>query len=366
MSHRMAEPGRISSLDGIRAVSIALVFFAHLCGTRGFLDVTAVHYTGDTGALGVKVFFVLSGYLITSLLLEEHAREKRISLKNFYLRRSFRILPAAYAYITVIGIAGLLSLVTLRPGELFRAVTYTINYVAPAQRSWDLGHLWSLAVEEQFYLLWPLALRFAGVRPAMRLAAVVIIASPALRGLTWLFYPAARTLIPSMFHTVADSLACGCLLAGTRDWLWSRTVYRRALESSWFFLVPCLAFAASALEARGRLFVAGGETAINIAAALTIDRMVRIPGGPVGRWLNSKPLVFIGGLSYSLYLWQQPFLDRKDPGLMTSFPLNVILAIVLALMSYAFIEKPFLRLRRRLEKARLPAPEIVVEESISC
>jgi peptidoglycan/LPS O-acetylase OafA/YrhL len=366
-ANRVAQLRRIPSLDGIRAVSIAMVFFAHLCGTRGFFSKEALRYTGDTGALGVKVFFVLSGFLITTLLLDEIAEKKQISLKRFYLRRSFRILPAAYAYIAVIAAANALTLVTLRQGQLFRAVTFTIDYVAPAGRSWYLGHLWSLAVEEQFYLLWPLALRFAGVLPSMRLAAVTIAATPAIRALTWFFYPTARTMIPSMFHTVSDSMACGCLLAGTRDWLWGRPLYRQALQSRWFFLVPCLAGALNVLESQSKLFVAGGETVINIAAAITIDRMIRVPGGIVGKWLNSRPLVFAGVLSYSLYLWQQPFLHRKNPGDLTMFPVNVIFAVVLALMFYNLIEKPFLRLRRRMEgRQRALLPGLAAKETISC
>src|SRR5579872_915461 len=142
-------PGRIPSLDGLRAISIALVFLGHIVATRGAPQ--ALNPFIHVGNLGVKVFFVISGFLITTLLLKEYSRTGRVSLRGFYTRRTLRIFPAFYTYVGIIIILHLLGFVALRENDLIHAITYTMNY--QVTREWELNHLWSLAVEEQFYLL---------------------------------------------------------------------------------------------------------------------------------------------------------------------------------------------------------------------
>ena len=135
-----ASPSRIASLDGLRALSIALVLTSHLAGTQNFLLARGTLATyGDFGYLGVRVFFVISGFLITSLLLEEHRRSHTISLRGFYLRRSFRIFPAFIVYLLAVVLLQALGQLHLRDGDLFHAATYTTNY--HYQRSWHLGFL---------------------------------------------------------------------------------------------------------------------------------------------------------------------------------------------------------------------------------
>ena len=107
----------------------------------------------DFGYLGVKVFFVISGYLITRLLIAEHARTGRISLRGFYVRRVWRIFPAFYAFVGAMLAAWAIGWIALAPGDVVAALTYTMNY--HYERSWGLGHIWSLSIEEQFYLVWP-------------------------------------------------------------------------------------------------------------------------------------------------------------------------------------------------------------------
>lgn len=147
---------RLSSLDGLRAISIALVIFEHLRRTRGYTLGDLNAYFGDYGRLGVTVFFVISGFLITTLLLRERERRGSISLKGFYLRRAVRIFPAFLAFMAFIIVAHEMGWIQLNRYDLVSAFTYTVNY--HPGRSWYIGHLWSLSVEEQFYLLWPLAL----------------------------------------------------------------------------------------------------------------------------------------------------------------------------------------------------------------
>ncbi len=175
---------RIPSLDGLRAVAISLVIVSHLQGTRGF-----PHFSlpVELGNLGVRVFFVISGLLITTLMLQEHRKYGSISVARFFIRRTLRIFPAMYFFLLVVAVAAKLGLVFLSPGDMFHAATYTMNYHSGG--SWTLGHLWSLAVEEQFYLLWPLAFALFGLRGAMLGAAGVVLFAPVVRTATLLLSP---------------------------------------------------------------------------------------------------------------------------------------------------------------------------------
>ena len=141
---------RIPSLDGLRAISITLVVLSHLVKWKHVsLDVV-----GSYGALGVHVFFVLSGYLITNLLLREYDRSSTISLREFYIRRAFRIFPAAFVFL---GVVVVLYWHQMRWFHVAAAVFYVANM--DLTRPWIFGHLWSLSIEEQFYLLWPFAVK---------------------------------------------------------------------------------------------------------------------------------------------------------------------------------------------------------------
>ena len=183
---------RIASLDGIRGISILMVLVAHLSGTKNFPFTELMHQIGDLGNLGVRVFFVISGFLITSLLLHEVKKTGTISLKGFYLRRTFRIFPAFYAYIAIMGVAWALGWIPLRAADVIHASTYTVNYAHG--RSWYIGHIWSLSVEEQFYLLWPAALlllpRGEGTRRGAAIVAIIVIlVAPFARIGTWTLLP---------------------------------------------------------------------------------------------------------------------------------------------------------------------------------
>jgi len=333
------------SLDGLRALSIALVLLAHLTGTRHFASGVELG-RWQLGNLGVRIFFVISGFLITTLLLEESERTGTVSLGQFYLRRLFRIFPAFYGFCAVLFVLQQAQIITLPPGDLLAAVTYTMNY--HHDRSWYAGHTWSLAVEEQFYLLWPAILLFAGPRGGLRVAALTVLVVPVLR-LAMGIWPALRPGIGETFPSVADALAIGCVLAGLRPWLTRSPRWRRFLASPLFWLTP-LAVAACARNPSAKLDWLVGETVMNVGIAVIIERTLRIPDDRLGRVLNARPLVFVGTLSYSLYLWQQIFLNRRGSSDLQSFPWNLILVGIAALASYYLVERPFLRMRARLER----------------
>ena len=336
--------GRIPSLDGLRAVSIALVVLAHLNGTRYF-PVSSELGQWQLGNLGVRVFFVISGFLITTLLLEESDRTGTVSLFHFYLRRSFRIFPAFYALCAVLFILEHTGAIALRPGDLLAAMTYTVNY--HHDRAWYTGHLWSLSVEEQFYLLWPALLLVTRVRRGLWVAAAVVVAAPALRVVLG-FWPALRPGIGETFPSVADALATGCVLAGLHPRLARSAQWRAFLDGRRFWLAP-LAVVICARNPWTKLDWLLGQTVMNLGIAVVIERALHAPGDRLGRVLNARPLIFVGVLSYSLYLWQQLLLNRRGSSIAQSFPLNLLLVALAAVASYHAIEQPFLRLRVGVE-----------------
>ena len=339
---------RIPVLDGLRAVSILLVILAHLGGTAGCpLSETSFRW-GFVGTLGVRVFFVISGYLITGLLFGELRSSGTIGLPRFYVRRTFRLLVPYYAFLLLLMAASRLGLVQLHPGDLAHAFTYTSNY--QLDRSWSVGHTWSLAVEEQFYLLWPAVLLFAGKRRALLVAGAMLLAAPLLRMGEWVFLPQYNEIIGHSFETVGDALATGCLLAGCREWLWTKARYRAFLSSRFFVVVPFAVVLCRYLDDRPRLAFLIGATAMNLGTALCVDWCVRFSSRPVARLLSARPLVYLGQLSYSLYLWQQVFLDRTVVSFATSFPANLLFLGAATLLSYSLVERPSLRARQKFER----------------
>jgi peptidoglycan/LPS O-acetylase OafA/YrhL len=321
---------RIPSLDGLRAISIACVLLAHLSGTRNFFTCRILELYGN---FGVRVFFVISGYLITNLLLREQEKTGTVSLRDFYLRRVYRIFPAAYAFM-IIAIAA--NWRVLSWSNLLTAITYTSNYYHGG--NWILGHLWSLSVEEQFYLVWPLTLLLS-FRARVPIVLAVIVSGPPLRILFWLLW--GRRGLEHPFPVLADTLAMGCLLAILSPRL---KAWQQVLTSRWFLAVPVLTIVMPLLQLyNNRAYQVAGLTMMHAGIALSIEHAVK-----KNYWLlNLRPIVWIGALSYSLYLWQQPFLNRNVASVWTAFPLNLAVALLCAAGSYYLVEQPFLAMRER-------------------
>ena len=341
---------RIPCLDGLRAISIIAVAFAHLNGTRGFPSQSWMASMGDLGNLGVRVFFVISGYLITHLLLNEWRSTGSISLRQFYLRRTFRIFPAFYGYLLVVGVLSLLGLVIVSGMDFALAASYLINFVQ--RKSWEVGHLWSLAVEEQFYLIWPVTIVLLGWKRATIGVVGVVLAAPFLRIAIWYLFPEWRGIITKAFPTVCDAIAIGCVLACLRDRLLAWNFYTSFTRTWWFAWVPIAILASNAFASHTRPDLLIGQSIRNIGIAMCLDWCLRYPDSLVGRLLNLRVMVWLGGLSYSFYLWQQLFLNRKSDAVWCAFPLNLVLALMAAVGSFYLIERPCLRLRLRLFPSR--------------
>jgi peptidoglycan/LPS O-acetylase OafA/YrhL len=331
---------RIPSLDGARAISIGLVIASHLDLGRYVPGLWRL----DAGNLGVRVFFVISGFIITTLLLSEQRRAGSVSLTSFYRRRVFRIFPAYYTFLGTV-----LLLSAFRSGgatwqNVWPATIFLVDYVnVPLV----VGHLWSLAVEEQFYLLWPGAMLLLGLRRAYVTCIAILFAAPLFRIL------ADAGLWPTSpryaFECVADALAVGCLLAIFRDRLWENAVYRKFV-SSLLSLVPIIAalILIAVEQNKGAVYYTVSLSMLNLGIAIALDRYMRMPGSIVGRLLNLAPIVWLGLLSYSLYLWQQLFAWAP-----LSTPLKLLLTLACATISYYAIELPFQRLRRWIEVRRV-------------
>jgi peptidoglycan/LPS O-acetylase OafA/YrhL len=352
-----APAARIPSLDGLRAVCILLVVIAHAHGTAGFPLAThplpLAMLLHGLGEFGVRVFFVISGYLITSLLLLEESKTGTVSLRGFYVRRITRIFPAFYVFIAVVAVLAVTGVIALRRGDLLYAVTFLVNY--HADRSWWVGHLWSLSVEEQFYLLWPSVLLLLGSRRALRVAGAILLLAPVVRVMVWRLWPGSLEGMPEYFPTTCDSIATGCVLSGARSWLDGSPRYLQALRSPAGALLLPLALVVSLGSRYPSVNLPLGYSLANVLTALTLDRVVRFPQTPDGRLLNTAPLRFIGVLSYSIYLWQQLFLDRYAISPLTAFPGNLGLVALASVLSYYGIEQTFLRLRTRRARSATPA-----------
>ncbi len=346
MSLEIEDKGRnIPSLDGMRAVSILLVIMAH--SSQSFSRWIRFPFPYLLYAhTGVLIFFVISGFLITSLLLKELDSTGSIALKRFYVRRAFRIFPAFYLYLSIILALALAGLLHTPLRALFVTAVYGSDYfLGPDGGYASLQHTWSLSIEEQFYLLWPTTLVFLGKRRAIVLAVFLILISPLSRVVTYfLLAPQHRAMVERMFHSSIDTIMFGCLLA----LLWQNDRFNRLLRT---WMTPWSAAGAllflllldPLLERRFRSgydFLAG-MTLDGLSICVITLYVVRRPRTLPGRILNLPLLRHIGIISYSLYIWQSVLCIEGA----RFAPFNLVAILVCAEISYWAIERPSLRLR---------------------
>ncbi|HTL28425.1 MAG TPA: acyltransferase, partial [Tepidisphaeraceae bacterium] len=350
-------------------LAISLVLIGHCLPTAfeatGWQTVPATVF--GNGHLGVEIFFVISGFLITRLLMQERERYGNISLSQFYLRRTFRILPAFYCFMLFILIAWLAGRYAMRGADILFAAVFLRNYDFGAS-SWVVGHTWSLSVEEQFYLMWPLLLVLLGNRKAAKVAVALLALSPLVRVANYHLFPSVRGYIPIMLHTRIDALMFGCATAlfydherfnRTYQWLCARRIPIIAVVFL-FFVSPLIQ-----MRLRGLYLLPIGYTIEGVCITLMMVWLIRNAQSPIGRIFNAAPVRHIGVLSYSLYLWQQPFFDHEQHWAITRFPLNIAYVMIVAHASYYLVERPFLALRQRLEKPRSTPAEIAKEAAVT-
>jgi peptidoglycan/LPS O-acetylase OafA/YrhL len=336
----------VGALDGLRGLAVTAVVVNHLRPNAL-----------PGGWLGVDVFFVLSGYLITSLLLAEHAETGRIELRRFYSRRARRLLPAVFLLLVVLAVVarlapGAAGFANLK-GDGFAALGYVANWHLVLTRASYFGafapsplrHLWSLSVEEQFYLVWPLVLvvvlRRRGPRAVGLVALGLALASATAMAVA---YGNGSNISRVYFgtDTHAHGVLIGCVLAvmapARRRWPLPRIGALVALVG--------VGFACAALSGTGATAYRGGVAGAGVLTAVVIAGVVA-PGrrGPVGWLLELRPLRTLGRISYGVYLWHWPVLvfvtaQRVGASGWPLLGLQVALTLALAAGSYVVLERP--------------------------
>jgi peptidoglycan/LPS O-acetylase OafA/YrhL len=296
----------------------------------------------------VQIFFVISGFLITLLLIQEQAKTGTISLGLFYARRTLRIFPPFDFFLAIVAVATWMGLFAIPPRNFLFAATYTMNYLSAGL--WITGHIWSLSVEEQFYVVWPLVVKLSGQRRAFWIAGTLAIAAPVVTLAVYLIDPGVGTRLTMYFPFVADSIAAGCVLAGILPWLRRKPILRWFESPAGDLVIPLIVLLDLGRN-HPRIHLALTETALNLCICYAIVRYTEFPGCFVGKILNSPALSFVGRLSYSLYIWQQIFMNRFGTSLIQMFPLNVAASFGCALASYYSLELPMAGVRRRLRPA---------------
>jgi peptidoglycan/LPS O-acetylase OafA/YrhL len=338
----------LPALDGLRAVAVGLVIFAHAAEGRWFIP----------GDLGVSTFFVLSGFLITWLLLAEFDSTGAISLRGFYLRRTLRIFPAYYTFLVLSYMADWVLDARWPLGLTLSALTYTVNYynALTHTHAGTIAHAWSLAVEEQFYLLWPLGfsllVRFGRRVLARTLAASIVLV---LGWRSWLYLSGLgdAAYVYNAFDTRFDNLAVGCLLAVTAS---TRPVQQGAAlvaRYGWMPLVTVLLVAWSRLNGWQDYHYSVGFTVNAVLLAVLVVQLMQLSAHPLWRWLGHPTARFLGAISYPLYLYHEwgasvgRHLRVLPPSLQAVA--GLLACIGLASGSYYVVERPFLALKRRWE-----------------
>ncbi len=354
-----SSPPRYAGLDGLRALAVILVVVYHLFPRAWW----------PSGFVGVDVFFVISGFLITSLLLREHAAQGRLALGRFWTRRARRLLPALAlvlaATVTGAWLVGGDALVNLGR-QLLGAVTFSYNWVAllaggsyfSASEPEVLRNLWSLAVEEQFYLLWPLLLPLVLLLPRRGRIAAAVVAASASTVWAWMLVttgPAGSALTRAYYGT--DTHAFGLLLGVALAFALSFPFARESAaktRSRWHLsdVVGGLSLVALCVVAAwpgGAALYPGVPLAASVLTVVVIATTVR-PSARLGRVLDAQPLRWIGERSYGIYLWHWPLVVLLSLGITGRFvdaavpvgigALALILTITFAAVSYRFVEQP--------------------------
>jgi peptidoglycan/LPS O-acetylase OafA/YrhL len=382
-------PGRLGyqpALDGVRALAISLVMLFHYPWKNRFYAANPFH----GGFLGVDAFFVLSGFLITTLLLQEHALLGRVSLGRFYARRALRLLPALGALLVVAVVLH----VALSPHNGNRPsvlgiggmIFYVANWVE-IYRHGALGlfsHTWSLAIEEQFYLVWPVIL-IVLLRRRLRLATIAAIVAAGIavasawRAWYWHshfgphsfvdYYFAVtnrvvstdtgaldhRTLVWNRWYfgsdTRADALLAGCLTAIVLFWLLPRLGARARMRLSAACVVAfigCGIIVWRAVVVMSGWLPLWGILVLEICVSVVIAGLVAGPRGPLARLLGIGPLAWLGRRSYAVYLFHPvvfAYCGRTHVNLPPplSFVFQIVVVLVVAELSHRLVEAPMLR-----------------------
>jgi peptidoglycan/LPS O-acetylase OafA/YrhL len=356
-----ARSSKIPSLDGVRAISFLIVFAAH-SGLDWIVP----------GRLGVNIFFLLSGYLITTLMIRERAKSGWISLKLFYARRALRIFPPMYsiASATLLYLWFSHQMAGITAGGLCSQLFYYQNYWYHGGLIPGLGPLWSLAVEEHFYLFFPPLMLLFLDRWRMNYSQIakaliwICVAILVWRCVVVAYMPEGLRWARDQSDTRADSILFGCVLACLEQTgACERMFTRRRLER--YVLPVCLLTLLVTVAARNVVF---RETLRYTLQALSLAPMlyyvVHMPETVVGRVLNTRILGRLGILSYSLYLLHATVLlemNRLLHAKVLAAIVAFVVAVILSEATHILVERPTERLRKRFAHTEAPRPQHSIE-----
>ena len=313
--------GRLAGFDGLRAIALFSTVWMHLVLSSALTTTLPL----SLGRQGVALFFALSGFLITRSLLEDG------SLGRFYWKRALKILPSLYLYLGVVAILRGAGVYLVPLGSLAAAATCWINWY-PDYRGWPLEHIWSLGVEEQFYLVWPLILCATGSGRAIGLVVTVLLGWPVQRWLRQGHF-SHPSVDDALFSVTFDTILWGCL-AGLVLNRWPALVGR--LVSSWSGLAAAgllsLCYLGSAWVPPGIVPQVRG-----LAFGWLFLWLEQHPNGSGARLLNWRPLAWLGRRSYSIYLWHILFCDIR---MVQLFGLtgSLLLGLGISCAAYALVE----------------------------
>ncbi len=342
--------GHVPGLDGIRAFAICLVLLSHSVIFGQFSSLRLVGLGG--GYVGVAVFFVMSGYLITTLLLKEEDRTGGISLRAFYLRRALRLFPALWLYLLVVGAFCLAGQLPNHPWHSFVAsLLYVRNFIG---RGNETDHLWSLSIEEQFYLLWPVILVYLARRNSTRLgvalSGIAAVTAWRLLAANAGLASAGALYIRSDFRFDAPLFGCALALAikvAPQLVNWSNST---PLRSSLLAAAGATGLIVWVVFRLGeKVYPGSGDTFVYLLSLMLLLSQVGVRRSP--GWFAWGPLVKLGQISYGVYLWQQFFLGPRVAPFYTvrTFPIGLLATLAVAATSYWLLERPLLRLKDRIQ-----------------
>jgi peptidoglycan/LPS O-acetylase OafA/YrhL len=370
MSRRTASDGwrprHVPSLDGLRTVAMIFVLVYHIAKTE---DLPLL----PGGFVGIDLFFVLSGFLISSLLLREHADTGRIRLREFYVRRMWRLYPGLVLVCAVTAVAFVFpspfGLEPASPLESLVALTYGMSWWTGLELPggpYLLGLTWSLSVEEHFYLLWPLAL-LALLRRGWRTGAVVAAAVLANAYTAALYYAGADiNRLYYMPDARVAQILTGCVLAALMHRPQTLERVRAATGAVPAGVVVAGIAALLLLGTRyDGWYWGGGMQVVGVGAAVLIGHLVLHERGLLATTLGWRPLAVMGTWTYGIYLWHLPLIRLAQPVLGETLLVAVaavLLSVPVAAASYYFVEQPLLK-RRSLRPTPLRAAPRPVTES---
>lgn len=355
---------RLPGLDGLRACAVLCVIFSHAGVSTGWPDWEVLDQLRRvfSGLFGVQVFFTISGFIITLLLLKERTRSGSICLRDFWLRRALRILPPAGAYLIFLNLMHASGQAEVPAETQWGSLLFYRNMMPYepwfTEAQGFTGHFWTLSVEEQFYLVWPVLVMLLPPTLLRRVAWVGIVASMVLRlPAPWLPPGSLRWLPMCLDGFMMGALVAFAVHADTSAFwhgLW---------RHRWWLLGGALLVTRMASSAHAVWFEPVQPLAAALASAVWIAGLARGGAGVESRVLNSRPLVALGLISYSVYLWQQIWLappfqwaSGTAPWL-GMFPQNIVFCLVCGAASYWLIEKPCQWLRARLLQKTAPVAQ---------